>query len=304
MLTIGITGYLITSVFQGSAQQLLTLLTWFFAELIPASLALFIWVLFEEEKPVPKWMIAGIALNGALVLWLEHQFVTGGYFTIAVQLSYLVKAMWLATCLAVLWAGRQLDLVETRQALRLIFIRLIVLIVMVVGIIEVASGLQVPRWVEVPGMLAIFLAALGVNLAFIKTNPQIALVASPQVVRTESEDALIIKLLARMRDDRLYADHDIRVTTLAATLGVPDYQLRKRINQGLGYRNFNHFINNYRIAEAAERLLTQHRTPVLSIALDVGFRSISSFNSAFQLQYRLTPTQYRRKHLSDSRNID
>ena len=100
-------------------------------------------------------------------------------------------------------------------------------------------------------------------------------------------------LLHRMKNERLYADHDLRVAGLAQLLGVPEYQLRKRINQKLGYRNFNQFVNRYRIAEAGERLLENTQTPVLTIALDVGFRSISSFNTAFQAQYGVSPTRYR-----------
>ena len=65
-------------------------------------------------------------------------------------------------------------------------------------------------------------------------------------------------------------------------------------------RNFNQFVNRYRIEEAGERLLSEARTPVLTIALDVGFRSISSFNTAFQAQFGVSPTQYRAQALSNS----
>ncbi|NIM18801.1 MAG: helix-turn-helix domain-containing protein, partial [Candidatus Latescibacteria bacterium] len=42
------------------------------------------------------------------------------------------------------------------------------------------------------------------------------------------------------------------------------------------------------------------RTPVLTIALDVGFRSLSSFNTAFRAHYGKTPTGYRRSGPADS----
>jgi len=114
---------------------------------------------------------------------------------------------------------------------------------------------------------------------------------TPAVV--ESEDPLISELLKRMRDERLYADHDLRVGSLASLLNIPEYKLRSKINQQLGYRNFNQFVNHYRIEEAGVKLRKDVRMPVLSIALDVGFRSISSFNSAFQTQFGISPTQYR-----------
>jgi len=103
-----------------------------------------------------------------------------------------------------------------------------------------------------------------------------------------------------MRDERLYADHDLRVGTLAQLINIPEYKLRQKINQELGYRNFNQFVNHYRIEEAGVKLREDGRTPVLTIALDVGFRSISSFNSAFQAHFGLSPTKYRAESLPNS----
>ena len=88
---------------------------------------------------------------------------------------------------------------------------------------------------------------------------------------------------------------------LAKRVDVPAYRLRQAINRGLGYRNFNDFLNSYRIREATARLSdeTQRETQVLVIALDAGFRSLSSFNRAFRDAQQTTPTQYRRAALGD-----
>lgn len=69
-------------------------------------------------------------------------------------------------------------------------------------------------------------------------------------------------------------------------------QLRESINQHLGYRNFNDFLNHYRIDEAAQRLLRQD-LPILSIALDAGYGSIGPFNRAFKQLKGFTPSEYR-----------
>ena len=103
-----------------------------------------------------------------------------------------------------------------------------------------------------------------------------------------------------MDDGQTYSDHNLRIADLAATLRVPEYQLRRTINRSLGYQNFNQFVNHYRIEAAARRLIAEPRTQVLAIALDVGFRSISSFNTAFRAQHQMTPTDYRRNTLVDS----
>ena len=140
------------------------------------------------------------------------------------------------------------------------------------------------------------------NLTFIKMNPNLILVGDPKelVISEKADDPIIDELLRRMQDERLYADHDLRVASLADIVGIPEYQLRQKINQNLGYRNFNQFVNRYRIEEAGQRLVEDSRSPVLSIALDVGFRSISSFNTAFQTQYGVSPTKYRSDALSNS----
>ena len=68
------------------------------------------------------------------------------------------------------------------------------------------------------------------------------------------------------------------------------------INQGLGHRNFNSFVNGYRIAEVKAALADprQAEVPVLTIALDAGFNSLGPFNRAFKAETGLTPTEYRR----------
>jgi AraC-like DNA-binding protein len=114
------------------------------------------------------------------------------------------------------------------------------------------------------------------------------------------EDGLVGELNMIMSGDRAYADHDLRIADLSASLKVPEYQLRRTINRSLGYRNFNQFVNRYRIEEAARRLIDEPRIPVLTIALDVGFRSISSFNAAFRAHYQMTPTNYRKSKPTDS----
>jgi AraC-like DNA-binding protein len=88
----------------------------------------------------------------------------------------------------------------------------------------------------------------------------------------------------------------LTIGQLAKELDIQEYKLRQMINSQLGYRNFSDFLNSYRIKETAERLRdeTNKHLPILTIALDVGFRSLSSFNKAFKATFGQTPTEYRR----------
>ena len=89
---------------------------------------------------------------------------------------------------------------------------------------------------------------------------------------------------------------------LAARLDLPEHRLRQVINEGLGHRNFNAFLNRYRIDEAKAALsdLSQRDVPVLTIAMDAGFQSIGPFNRAFKADTGMTPTEFRRDALARS----
>jgi AraC-like DNA-binding protein len=53
------------------------------------------------------------------------------------------------------------------------------------------------------------------------------------------------------------------------------------------------FVNEYRIAKAKELLIQDKDAKVLGIALDVGFKSKSTFNAAFLKVTGTRPSEYR-----------
>ncbi|HEY8880929.1 MAG TPA: AraC family transcriptional regulator [Roseateles sp.] len=116
------------------------------------------------------------------------------------------------------------------------------------------------------------------------------------------DQAVATALAALMGEGRGYAQEGLSLAGLAEQLGAPEYRLRRVINQGLGHRNFNAYVNGLRLAEAKRRLAdpAERSLPVLSIALDVGFGSIGPFNRAFKADTGTTPTEFRRKSLADS----
>ena len=86
------------------------------------------------------------------------------------------------------------------------------------------------------------------------------------------------------------------------------------INEGLGHRNFNAFLNRYRIEEAKAALAdpTQKDVPIVTIAMDCGFKSLGPFNRAFKVDTGQTPSEFRRlglgiapaKPLDELRNFE
>jgi AraC-like DNA-binding protein len=111
---------------------------------------------------------------------------------------------------------------------------------------------------------------------------------------------LLRRLQQLMTIERAYRREGLTIGLLSAELGVPEYRLRQLINEGLGYRNFNVFLNHYRIEEAKAALADpeQKEVPVLTIAMDTGFQSVGPFNRAFKAVTDLTPTEFRRLALA------
>jgi AraC-like DNA-binding protein len=117
-------------------------------------------------------------------------------------------------------------------------------------------------------------------------------VGEPADVRGRS---VIAELERLMVEEKVYREEDFTLRRLARKLNMKEYRLRRLINTHLGYRNFNQFLNEYRVAEVA-RLLVDPETrhlPVLTLALDMGYRSLSPFNKAFKEIKGMTPTEYR-----------
>ena len=111
----------------------------------------------------------------------------------------------------------------------------------------------------------------------------------------ESMPVLAAALDRLIQEDRLYRDERLSVSSLALKLKLPEHRLRRLINQQLGHRNFNAFVNRWRLAEAKAALAdpAQLATPISTIALDAGFGSLGPFNRAFKADTGLTPTEYR-----------
>jgi AraC-like DNA-binding protein len=111
-----------------------------------------------------------------------------------------------------------------------------------------------------------------------------------------ADSRLVAALEQVMTVERTYRQEGLTIGALAERQGMPEYKLRRLINQSLGYRNFSSFLNYYRIAEAKEALAdpSQAAVPVLTIALDAGFSSLGPFNRAFKAETGMTPSEYRR----------
>jgi AraC-like DNA-binding protein len=144
-----------------------------------------------------------------------------------------------------------------------------------------------------------------------ETKPTIS---SGEGRRSAVEPALLRRLEGVMTVERAYRQEGLTSGVLAGKLGLPEYRLRQLINEGLGHRNFNAFLNRYRIEEAKAALAdpTQKDVPIVTIAMDCGFKSLGPFNRAFKVDTGQTPSEFRRlglgiapaKPLDELRNFE
>jgi AraC-like DNA-binding protein len=111
--------------------------------------------------------------------------------------------------------------------------------------------------------------------------------------------ALKSNLLSFLENDKPFLEPELSIQQLADKAGIPRHYLTFLINEEL-HKNFFSFINEYRVEEAKNLLADpQYQDDtVLSIGLNSGFNSKSSFNAIFKQYTTLTPTEYRKKSLN------
>jgi AraC-like DNA-binding protein len=98
---------------------------------------------------------------------------------------------------------------------------------------------------------------------------------------------------ARERD-ALYRDAELTLDRLAAHVGLPANTVSQVINAGL-HQSFSDVVNGYRLAEVRRRLADADAggATLLTVALDAGFNSKTTFNRVFKERTGLTPREYR-----------
>lgn len=102
------------------------------------------------------------------------------------------------------------------------------------------------------------------------------------------------KLLMIMDKDKLFLDSSLTIHSLASKLNSNTKYVSQLINNELN-KNFVMFVNEYRINEAKELLLSEENDnlTIESIGYEVGFKSKSAFNRVFKQFTSNTPTQFK-----------
>lgn len=215
--------------------------------------------------------------------------------------------------LFVAWRGRDADLMEKRRSFRLLFVVLVGSLIGVIILSEMVLELfgfdDDSEWLRLAASISIWaiVTLLALQLLSLKPDGLLADLARPSApmesARVDPLDQALYQNLQRaMEQDSVYRTEGLTIGALAEKLGAPEHHLRRLINQSMGHKNFNAYLNQYRIAAAKEQLadIAQARKQVLTIALDAGYASLGPFNRAFKEATGQTPTEFRKHALSQS----
>jgi AraC-like DNA-binding protein len=269
---------------------------------VPGAFLLFSRAFFDDQRGASEREVAIVAalvaagfMRGTALAVVGTALYYGGSLAVVVfELARVVR-------------GLPGDLVEPRRRLRVGFTLAVGITILLVIAGEILlAGDRPPRWVDA----AKSTGALGLTFLFATwlVSPRAELFAAEPVavaISTQTEPPASApaedvrfrdRLLTLMRDERFYRQEGLTLAVLSRKIEIPEYRLRRVINQQLGYRNFNAFVNDFRIDDACRLLAdpAQERLPILNLALDLGFGSPGPFNRAFRARTGQTPTEYRR----------
>ncbi|MBL7715861.1 MAG: AraC family transcriptional regulator [Bdellovibrionales bacterium] len=184
------------------------------------------------------------------------------------------------------------DLVSSRIQLRRAFLAVVAFYGVLISVTEILlQGQHASPAIDVIHY-SILLVLTGLFFREIKNHPELF---SDSGVKAETFEPspLQKELKHQMEVGKVYRQEGLTIVLLAERLRTQEYLLRRCINQELGFRNFNDFLNHYRIQEACTRLKAEPGLPILNLSLELGYRSLAPFNRAFKEKTGATPTQFR-----------
>jgi AraC-like DNA-binding protein len=279
----------------------------FARNLTPGLFMVLCFTMFSDRLRFPRWLLGFFVVQ--MFLEVPAHWLLSGDGSLS-ELALRIAPAILQTIFvgfAIYWtiANWSVDLVEGRRRAR-------ALVVVVIGLNIIGSSLLLRVLIDqntianyhthlvlVAANLLIILFLLIFSKdeelrASLEPAPVRALPAASSAISSETVTALA-KLANLLEVEHIYRRPNLTLRDLADLVGLPEYRLRKLINEELGYQNFNAFLHDYRIREACQQLRDpeMRRIPILTIALSTGYQSVNTFNRGFREIMGMTPSVYR-----------
>lgn len=208
-----------------------------------------------------------------------------------------------------LWLGNLVyGLRATRKQFCFEFFYFGVMSVLAVGVLIL--GFSIP-YIDHDYFYHFYSLAIGLGFAIIV----VALIANPDLIGDMTEaarirygastlrdvdvDVLLKKLDALMTDSKMYQNENLSLSSLANALGITGHQLSELVNSRLGM-GFSRYVRECRVAAAKQLLVSAPTQSILSISMDTGFKSQSTFYAAFKEITGQSPGDYRKANVDAS----
>ncbi|GAB3942030.1 hypothetical protein GCM10028805_06130 [Spirosoma harenae] len=120
----------------------------------------------------------------------------------------------------------------------------------------------------------------------------------------ETVDQVVKSLTRAMEQEKLFLDPELTVDKLGQQLQFAPKLISAVLNQHL-HKNFNGFVNEYRVDEVKRRLIdpTHEHLTLTGIAFDCGFNSQATFQRTFKQLIGLSPGEYLANQKKNSSQI-
>lgn len=270
---------------------------WLFAESVPWTLWAFLRSVCRDNKDSFPFIFAPFALvliANVYVVYTRFNAPLILHFSNGVNLLLLLMGLY------ELLYDIKSDLSNSRRRFRNIMIMILLSQILVIFYMEVTE----PMWKNIGWLFATRLVVLASSLFVSLLYFQASAEAISEIFysgrgkkeknrKTLSREAE--KLIRLLEAETLYKNPDLSVAFLAKRMEVPEYKLRDLIRNELGFRNFNAFINKFRIEHAVRRFQEDCDTPVAVIQFDSGFKCHPPFNRAFREIHGVSPGEYRNR---------
>ena len=266
--------------------------------------------IFEDGFRLRVWHAGVFVVVEMIGLWYVaalHGDVLGSpsgrqLGTIAGFALQLLAVAFVLSALIIAHRGRAPDLVENRRRFRTLFVSVAGVYMLFVVLVEIFLRGEAPHPVASllnAGAIFAIVITVSASLLTLRFNLLLEPVRPQAVVELDQAEQTIMLKLDEAIANKLYRRDGLTIGNLARDLQTQEHRLRALINAKMGFRNFNEFLNRHRIADACAQLADPALagTPILTIALNLGYGSIGPFNRAFKQATGLTPTQHRRQKL-------
>lgn len=283
---------------------------------IPGLFMVYCFLIFQEQQKFPILLVVAFATQVTLDSIITALQLYSVEATASSLLSFLNTCtdiiMLVFVASAIYWTlkGWRADLVDDRRVLRWFIIGVQGALIFIVVFAEnflLEGGSSAYATAQAIIVSSIAFLSLGMLLVAMRFD-YVSLSNVIRKVAELTEETVPERTVPfdrdsfdkSFKDGKLYREAGLTISMLAKKLNLPEYRLRAFIHKQLGYRNFNAMLHNYRIEDAGVVLADKENpnVPVLTIALSVGYQSITPFNNAFRQIKGVTPSEYRKHEIS------